>query len=264
MSELINYEQVKTWFQRFFGDHHIGRRSRFLWLIRELDSSVSIEMRAPKKCLDVGCGDGTITILLANKYPEWQITGMDVDEREIETAKCRSHLWQMENVDFIQADLLKLNDLISCEDFDLIISLDVLEHVDDDVTFLKTINQLLKLGGTLVLHIPTKDQWHFLKRPYLRPHPDHVRTGYSEEEIIHKLERTDFKIFSITRTIRIGTTLACDINNYLAIYRKRTSLFFLLQLLLLPLLCFLVRFDLLCKNQHGNGIIIKAIKERKI
>ena len=202
--------------------------------------------------------------MLAKKYPEWQITGVDIDEREIETAKYRRYLSQVENVDFIQADLLKLNDLISWEDADLIITLDVLEHVDDDVTFLKKINRFLKLGGTLVLHVPTKDQYHFLKRPYLKSHPDHVRTGYSQEEIIHKLWRTGFKMSSITRTIRIGTTLACDINDYLAIYRKKTSLFFLLQLLLLPLLCFLVGFDLLCSDRQGNGIIIKAIKERKI
>lgn len=223
MSEPIDYERVKTWFQRFLGDHYIGRTSRFLPLIRELDCSLSIKVSGPKKCLDVGCGNGTITILLAKKYPEWQITGMDIDEREIETAKYRSHPWQVKNVDFIQAGLLKLNHLISCEDFDLIISLDVLGDVDDDVAVLKRVNQLLKLGDTLVLRIPTKDRWHLLKKSYSRLHPDDVRGGYSEEEIIYKLRRTGFKTSSITRTTRVGTTLACDVNNYLAVYRKRAS-----------------------------------------
>lgn len=265
MSEMKNPEQVKIWFQRILGDYFIGRKCRSQWLLRELSFISSNKTFRLKKCLDAGCDDGTITVLLAKKYPKWQITGIDKNEEAIRAAKYRRCLYQTKNVHFVQADLFRLDGLSFCKGtFDLVTSLDVMEHIQDDILLLKKFNQLLSSEGILILHVPTKDQRHFLKRPYLRPHPDHVRIGYSKEEIVHKLERTGFRVSSIKTTIRAGATLACDINNYLAIYKKRTLLFFLLQLLLLPLLYFLAGFDLLCRGQHGNGIIIKAIKEPKI
>ncbi len=265
MSKMKNPEQAKIWFQRIFGDYFIGRKCRSQWLLRELSFISSDKTLRLKKCLDAGCDDGTITVLLAKKYPKWQITGIDKNEEAIRAAKYRRCLHHTKNARFVQADLFRLDGLSFCKgNFDLLISLDVLEHVEDDIVLLKEFNRLLRSEGILILHVPAKNQWHFLKRPYLRSHhSDHVRTGYSQEEIINKLKRTGFKTCSITRTFRKGTTLVWDINNYLAVHRKRTSLFFFLQLLLVPLLCFLVRFDLLYSDQPGNGIIIKAIKVRK-
>ncbi len=265
MSEMKSFEQAKIWFQKISGDYFIGRRSRSQWLLRELTSNSGDKTLQLKNCLDAGCDDGTITILLARKYPKWQIVGIDKNEKAIRAAKYRKCLYQVKNVRFVQADLFSLDRLsIYKETFDLIMSLDVIEHIEDDILFLKKFNQLLRLEGILILHLPAADQRHFLKRPYLRFHPDHVRSGYSKEEIIHKLEKAGFRVSSIKTTIRVSATLACDIENYLAVYRKKTLLFFVLQLLSLPLLYFLVRFDLLCGEQRGNGIIIKAIKESKI
>ncbi len=264
MSEMKNPEQVKIWFQRIFGDYFIGRKCRSQWLLRELSSISGEKTFRLKKCLDAGCDDGSITVLLAKKYPKWQITGIDKNKEAVRVARYRKRLYQIKNVHFVQADLLELDGSSFCEgNFDLVTSLDVLEHIENDIFLLKKFNRLLRPEGILILHVPAKDQSHFLKKPYFKPHPNHVRSGYSEDEIIHKLERTGFRASSIKTTIRAGATLACDINNYLAIYKERTVLFSLFQVLLLPLLFFLVRFDVLCRDQHGNGIIIKAIKELK-
>jgi len=265
MSEMKSRKWAKFWFQRILGDYFIGRKCRSQWLLRELSLVGSNKTFRLKKCLDAGCDDGTITVLLAKRYPEWQITGIDKNEEAIRVAKYRKHLYEIKNVHFAQADLFGLDRLsFDKGTFDLVVILDVMEHIKDDIVLLKKSNQLLSSEGILILHVPARDQYHFLKKPYLRPHPNHVRSGYSEDEIIHKLERTGFRVSSIKATIRAGATLACDIDNYLAMYRKRTLLIFLLQLLLLPLSYSLVRFDLLCRDRHGNGIIIKAIKESKI
>ena len=227
MSEMKNPERVKIWFQRIFGDYFTGRKCRSQWLLRELSSISGEKTFRLKKCLDAGYDDGSITVLLAKKYPKWQITGIDKNKHAIRVARYRKRLYQIKNVHFVQADLFRLDRLSFYEgNFDLVTTLDVLEHIEDDIALSKNFNPLLRPEGILTLHVPAKDQYHFLKKSYFRSHPDYIRSGYSEDEIIHKLERTGFKVSLIETTIRASVTLACDINNYLAIYRKRALLFF--------------------------------------
>ena len=265
MSETKNSEQVKIWFQRIFGDYFIGRKCRFQWLLRELNSISDDKILHSKKCLDAGCGDGTITVLLAKKYPKWQITGIDKNEETIRVAKYRKRLYRIRNARFVQADLLELDGSSFCEgNFDLVTSLDVLEHIEDDIFLLKKFNRLLGPEGILILHVPAKDQYHFLKKPYFRSHPDHIRSGYTKKEIIDKVVKAGFKIYSLRRTFGVIATLGCDIENYLTVYRKATLLLSLVKFSLLPLLHFLVQLDLFYSSKTGNGIMIKALKEQKL
>jgi len=265
MSEMKNPEQVKIWFQRIFGDYFIGRKCRSQWLLRELSSISGGKTFRLKKCLDAGCEDGSITVLLAKKYPKWQITGIDKNKEAIRVARYRKRLYQMKNVHFVQADLLELDGSSFCErNFDLVTSLDVLEHIEKDISLLKKFNRLLRPAGILILHVPAKDQSHFLKKPYFRFHPDHIRSGYTKKEIIDKVVKAGFKIYSLRPTFGAAATLGCDIENYLTVYRKATLSLSLVKFSLLPLLHFLVQLDLLCSGKTGNGIIIKALKEQKL
>jgi len=265
MSEMKNPEQVKIWFQRIFGDYFIGRKCRSQWLLRELSSISGEKTFRLNKCLDAGCDDGTITILLARKYPKWEIIGIDKNEGAIRAAKYRKCLYQIKNVHFVQADLLELEGSSFCEgNFDLVTSLDVLEHIENDIFLLKKFNRLLRQEGILILHVPAKDQSHFLRKPYFRSHPDHIRSGYTKKEIIDKVVKAGFNIYSLRRTFGAAATLGCDIENYLTVYRKATLLLSLVKISLLPLLHFLVQLDLLCSSKTGNGIMIKALKEQKL
>ncbi len=265
MSEMKNPEQVKIWFQRIFGDYFIGRKCRSQWLLRELSSISGEKTFRLKKCLDAGCDDGTITVLLARKYPKWQITGIDKNEEAVRVARYRKRLYQIKNVHFVQADLLELEGSSFCEgNFDLVTSLDVLEHIENDIFLLKKFNRLLRQEGILILHVPAKDQSHFLRKPYFRSHPDHIRSGYTKKEIIDKVVKAGFNIYSLRRTFGAAATLGCDIENYLTVYRKAALLLSLVKISLLPLLHFLVRLDLLCSSKTGNGIMIKALKEQKL
>src|SRR6478735_168737 len=38
------------------------------------------------KVLDIGCGDGVTEIFMKKYFPSWQITGIDISEKSIETA----------------------------------------------------------------------------------------------------------------------------------------------------------------------------------
>lgn len=234
-------------------------------MLRELNSISNGKILHSKKCLDAECGDGTITVLLAKKYPKWQITGIDKDEETIRAVRYRKRLYRLRNARFVQADLLELDGSPFCEGtFDLVMILDVMEHIKDDIVLLKRFNQLLSSEGILILHVPAKDQYHFLRKPYFRSHPDHIRSGYTKKEIIDKVVKAGFNIYSLRRTFGAAATLGCDIENYLTVYRKATLLLSLVKISLLPLLHFLVQLDLLCSSKTGNGIMIKALKEQKL
>ena len=164
----------------------------------------------------------------------------------------------------VQTDLFRLDRLSFCNGtFDLVTALDVMEHIEDDIFVLKEFSRLLGPAGILILHVPAKDQYHFLGKSYFRCHPDHIRSGYTKKEIIDKVVKAGFNIYSLRRTFGAASTLGCDIENYLTVYRKATLLLSLVKISLLPLLHFLVQLDLLCSSKIGNGIMIKALKNRK-
>ena len=91
--------------------------------------------------LDFGCGFGTL-ISYAKKHYNRKILGYDINE------KAKSVLKE-KNIEYIHT-LDGMN-----ENFDSIISSNVLEHIKEDEKILNQLNQLLKKDGTLVLYLHT-------------------------------------------------------------------------------------------------------------
>ena len=57
------------------------------------------------KCLDVGCGGGHVTLLMASMVgPEGKVTGTDTDEEIIELAQEDADAAKLDNVEFRQID----------------------------------------------------------------------------------------------------------------------------------------------------------------
>jgi len=102
-----------------------------------------------KKIAEVGCGHGLITSLLSSKCSS--ITGFDVDYSALAHAEKLKANFNLNNVKFILYDG-SLEDYQ--ENFDIAISMDVIEHVPDPVSYLKEIKKILRLGGSLFLGTP--------------------------------------------------------------------------------------------------------------
>jgi len=99
----------------------------------------------PRRLLEPGCGAGTLTALLADRYPEARICAVDAAEEMIRIARERvAH----ERVTFMTA-LFEDLDLAS-ESFDLIASNMSLHHVVDKLPFYKHLRRALRPGGWLV------------------------------------------------------------------------------------------------------------------
>ncbi len=99
------------------------------------------------KVLEIGCGSGNFTILMAEDGR--QVTGIDLHAPYIETAERRLAGYPLAKVYCGDATQFSGSEL-----YDSIVMLDVLEHIEDDIGFLKKIRASLKPGGRLVLKVP--------------------------------------------------------------------------------------------------------------
>ncbi|MBW4507588.1 MAG: class I SAM-dependent methyltransferase [Scytonematopsis contorta HA4267-MV1] len=97
-----------------------------------------------KTVLDIGCGTGEFSRLLAKRAD--QVIAMDLSSKMIEVAKQRSK--QYVNIDFQVGDVLQLQ--LPVEQFDAIVSIATLHHLPVE-ELLPNLKSALKPGGRLVI-----------------------------------------------------------------------------------------------------------------
>ena len=95
------------------------------------------------KILDIGCGGGLISEPMARLGAI--VTGIDASEKNIKVAKThciKSNL----KIDYKHKSPEQLKDY---ETYDIILNLEIVEHVDNIELYLKSCNNLLKSGGLM-------------------------------------------------------------------------------------------------------------------
>lgn len=126
-----------------------------------------------KEILIAGCGTGQEPAAMKQLYPNANFTCVDLSRSSLAYAirQC-SDLNILENLDFIQADILQLDSLD--KKFDLVISSGVLHHMEDPEAGLKVLQSLLKQKG--IMHIS-------LYSETARPHVVAARKYIKKESI---------------------------------------------------------------------------------
>ena len=100
--------------------------------------------QSPASICEVGCGAGEILVELQNLMgPATRFTGYDISPEAL--AICRPK--QNENLQFMEADFLTSDSA----DFDLLLLIDVLEHIEDYTGFLR---KLRNRADKFMFHIP--------------------------------------------------------------------------------------------------------------
>ncbi len=105
-------------------------------LINELD------LGGDEKILDLGCGDGGITIQLAELVPNGMVLGIDASQRMIEVA----NNYRKNNLSFVLKDI---NSLDYEDEFDLIFSNATLHWIKDHDKLFRNVYSSLKKHGIL-------------------------------------------------------------------------------------------------------------------
>jgi SAM-dependent methyltransferase len=97
--------------------------------------------------LEIGCGTGSFTSLLAARGHS--VVALDLDPGYVEIARRRTA--RLDGVVIHCADATEIN---WKPQFDAVMLLDVLEHIEHDVDLLIRLRKALKPGGMLVLKVP--------------------------------------------------------------------------------------------------------------
>ncbi len=107
------------------------------------------------RVLDIGCYVGT-DIFMLPKTKDATYVGIDVSESVINQAKVLAQVRNEENVEFkVQDANGKFG--FSEEEFDIIICLELLEHVQNPTDVLKEMKRILKPGGIIIMSTPNAD-----------------------------------------------------------------------------------------------------------
>lgn len=99
-----------------------------------------------KKCLDIGPGTGRWVQFIAGNKPEC-IAAIDISSESL--SRCSS------NCEYLQKANLEL-DKFDFEDdfFDVVVSFEVLEHLQDPSNYLKEVQRVTKPGGLILMSLP--------------------------------------------------------------------------------------------------------------
>jgi SAM-dependent methyltransferase len=134
--------------ERFFRTLYIGSLTS-QW-IPALDG-VEAKLHAGGRVLDVGCGHGASSILIAQAYPECHVLGIDYHEASIEAArKAAAEAGVADRVTFAVADAASYQGA----GFDLACFFDALHDMGDPVGAARAVRRTLAEDGTLLLVEP--------------------------------------------------------------------------------------------------------------
>ncbi len=113
-----------------------------------------IDLLAPylgERVLEIGCGWGNVVGLIYSESRE--IVAVDIDSESVQQVQMRYQ--DCPNVTAFQGDICdeRLPDIVGT-DYDSVLSVNVLEHIQDDTQALSTMRRALRPGGHLLLVVP--------------------------------------------------------------------------------------------------------------
>ena len=97
--------------------------------------------------LIAGCGTGEHSIGTASRFSNCHVTAVDLSLASLAYAQRKSNELGFTNIDYLQADILHLNQI--SKKFDIIESAGVLHHMDDPIAGWRVLVNLLKPGGLM-------------------------------------------------------------------------------------------------------------------
>jgi len=263
-SALRSPATLRSVVRRFLGPTSVGDRVRFAQVMRAIGDLCGPggRLTAPQqvRVLDAGCGEGLYAFALARKRATWQLHAVDVDARVIQACRERRKRERLANLSFERRDVLALG---AARRYDLILAIDLLEHIEDHRAALRSLVEALRPGGVLVAHVPAAAQHHpfgptrrALEAEMASGLSPHRRVGHDEHELLGELAQLGLRRAQVTHTFGPLVRLLWDLDWWLAAGRWRRPL----RALLLPLTLLAPRLDSAPRRGWGNGMLVVACK----
>jgi 2-polyprenyl-3-methyl-5-hydroxy-6-metoxy-1,4-benzoquinol methylase len=223
----------------------------------------SLSSKRDLQILDAGSGYGQYSYWMWKKFKRCNILAVDVKEEQV--ADCNQFFSKIgaDNVKFEIADLTKY---VKADSYDLVLSVDVMEHILEDVQVFKNFYASMKAGGLLIISTPSDqggsdvhegDDSSFIE--------EHVRDGYNIHEIQDKLRSAGFS--KIVARYQYGSPgkISWRLSMKYPIQMLGASkLFFIIlpfyYIIAYPISFVLNYIDVNTKHKTGTGLIVKAWK----
>jgi SAM-dependent methyltransferase len=243
---------AERWYCRFIGAPFVGLRIRFRLLSKLLPVSATA-------VLDAGCGRGVITRYLARRYSSARVDGLDENIVGQQINEKIAGSVALSGCNFIVGDVTTYT---RPDYYDLIVSIDNLEHVVDDVAVLKNFFVSLKEGGTLIVHVP-----HFYRRwPVFKwsenfDVPGHVRPGYHLPQLTERVRRAGFTVARRGFSYGWLENLINNVSYKISAAEERNKLLYAGVFPLLNMLAWCGQWG---RPKGGAGVWLVAIKDSTV
>lgn len=213
--------------------------------------------------LDAGAGFGQYDYYMTRKYPNWNILAIDVKEEQV--ADCNNFFGKLKNpkVKFIVGDLTQYQKENS---YNLVVCVDVMEHIEEDVKVFANYFASMKKGAMLLISTPSdqggSDVHDHEHESFI---DEHVRDGYNIHEIQEKLSSVGFSKTEAKYAYGVPGKISWKLSmKYPMTMLNFSKIFFILlpfyYLVTYPF-CFVLNYiDSTTEHKTGTGLIVKAWK----
>ncbi|MFT3884712.1 MAG: class I SAM-dependent methyltransferase [Flavobacteriales bacterium] len=212
---------------------------------------------------DAGAGYGQYSYWLSGFDPRWRITAIDVKEEQV--ADCNAFFQRIgrPQVKFLVGDVTRFTDPAA---FDLVVCVDVMEHILEDEAALRCYSTSLKPGGMLIISTPSdqggsdvhgEDEQSFIE--------EHVRDGYNIDDIRAKCLRNGFSRVEARYSYGAPGKISWKLSmKWPLLMLNASRLFFIVlpfyYLIAYPIAYVLNWSDVYTTHRTGTGLIVKAWK----
>jgi SAM-dependent methyltransferase len=269
----MQYEPIKKTLGRFFARSLFLRKTLYLlldilllrtWHVKKALRKISRQFPGEALVLDAGSGFGQYTWRMSRMNSLWNIKAFDINKDQIDDCNVffgKSGL--SHRVAFYTCDLTTLNDL---NYYDIILSVDVMEHIEEDVLVFQNFYKSLKNKGVLLISTPSDKGGSDVHGDHEVSFIDeHVRDGYSIRDITQKLELAGFNSVSAGYTYGKPGNISWRLSMKYPIKMLNISYFFFLilpfyYLIIFPIALILNFADLMIEHESGTGLLVTARK----
>jgi SAM-dependent methyltransferase len=248
-SALQRLGAAGTLFQRLVGFTDVPSYGRFLW-VREALRHIS---DTPGRIFEAGCGMGHYAFWMVEQFPQAQLLAVDIDATRVSTCQSIARQHGLTGITFRQADLTKLDEP---GPFDLIYSVDVLEHIAENREVIAALASRLTPGGHLLIRIPGMTQRRRLPDGFFDSlhewsKDEHLGQHFDLEGLCDHLRACGLTVEFAARSSGLFGQLGFELSWVL---NERVKP---LYAILIPALKGLYHLDvLLGPKRQGNGIVV--------
>ncbi len=227
----------------------------------------------PAKVLDAGSGLGQHSYYLARKCRTCQITGVDVNAAQVEN---NNRFFQQIGLgDRVRFQTGRLEEFVCEQCYDLVLNIEVIEHIEDDRRVIENFYASLRPGGTLILSTPSLYGEHDHDHEHQEREDkegevssfvdEHVRDGYDPGQLSQMLMEAGFSEVNVKFMYGPYGGFAWKLTmKYPIIMLNKSFLFFLVlpfyYLVTMPVALVLNYLDIVVDNPVGGSLLVIARK----